>query len=678
MAGILCLFANAFRGKRLVLLDCLLVYALAAALIWPLFKLNYMANWASIESTFIADARMLKENLPHPGWQPYWYCGARWDYIYPPALRYGTALLSAVFPMGPARAYHLYTALMYCLGIAGVYLLARLGSGSRGAGWLGAAAIALVSPGYLFIREVRVDAAAGSYMPQRLNALLRYGEGPHLGALSMLGMVLGLSWVALRSRRPAALAAAGVAAALVVSHNFYGATALAMFFPLMVWAIWVTHQDRAVWLRAAGVAVLAYGLVAWWLTPSYIDLTVKNLRLVAEPGQTWCYALLAALIMVFAGLSWRILRGRPTWAYALFLAGCMVFIGLYVLGHYAFGFRVWGEPGRLIPELDLACVLTGAEVVRRIWGSAGARSAAIRWAVRGAVGAGVVAALSPATTYLRQAWEQYPKDRAPQRRIEYRLSEWMHQHLPDARAFVTGSIRYWYNAWFDGAQVDGGAEQGRQNYNIIGAGWEVQAGDNRDFSVLWLQAVGADVVIVPDETSSEIYHDFPFPRKFEGLRVLHDTGQGERIYEVPRRFPGLVRVVDRARAASLRPPSHNQDVDSLRAYADLVEQGPDVRPEWRREGLAAMRVTARVAAGQAVLVMETFDSCWRAYSAGRRLPIRADAMGFMLIDAPPGDHSIRLVFETPLENSIGRGVTLVALLAIAWLLHRSRQPRAHL
>ena len=141
-------------GKSAVFLDCLLIHVLAAALIWPWFTLDYMNNWASIESTFIADARMLKANLPHPGWQPYWCCGGRWDYLYPPALRYGTALLSAAFPIGPARAYHLYTALLYSLGIAGVYLLIRLGSPSRGAGWLGALAVALVSPCYLFVREV--------------------------------------------------------------------------------------------------------------------------------------------------------------------------------------------------------------------------------------------------------------------------------------------------------------------------------------------------------------------------------------------------------------------------------------------------------------------------------------------------------------------------------------------
>ena len=80
--------------KRAVWLDSFLLLLFSAALVWPLFRLEYLNNWPSIESTFIADARMLAARLPHPGWQPLWYCGTRFDYIYPPALRYGTALIS--------------------------------------------------------------------------------------------------------------------------------------------------------------------------------------------------------------------------------------------------------------------------------------------------------------------------------------------------------------------------------------------------------------------------------------------------------------------------------------------------------------------------------------------------------------------------------------------------------
>jgi hypothetical protein len=43
-------------------------------------------------------------------------------------------------------------------------------------------------------------------------------------------------------------------------------------------------------------------------------------------------------------------------------------------------------------------------------------------------------------------------------------------------------------------------------------------------------------------------------------------------------------------------------------------------------------------------------------------------MGFMLIDAPPGDQDIRLEFHTPLENRVGRLITLVTFLVLLTLL----------
>jgi hypothetical protein len=206
-----------FPYKRAgILLDCVLLFLLSAGMVKPLFQAKYLNLWGSIESTFIADARFLNEHGPHPRWQPLWYCGTRFDYIYPPALRYGTALLSNIWI--PAKAYHIYIAFFFCAGIAGVYLLIRLMSDSRGAAWLGAAGFALLSPSFLFIKEIRDDAFF--LAPLRLSALVRYGEGPHISALSILPFALVASFLALRRKQPAALAIAAALCALVVSTNF--------------------------------------------------------------------------------------------------------------------------------------------------------------------------------------------------------------------------------------------------------------------------------------------------------------------------------------------------------------------------------------------------------------------------------------------------------------------------
>src|SRR5581483_11842606 len=132
--------------RKEILLDFFLVFLFTAVLVRPYFKVKYTDKWASIESTFIADARFLAQHWPHPQWQPLWYGGTRFDYIYPPALRYGTALISKVVGFWPVKAYHFYTAFFYCIGIAGVYLLLRIGMKSRGWAWLGAVSTAMMSP----------------------------------------------------------------------------------------------------------------------------------------------------------------------------------------------------------------------------------------------------------------------------------------------------------------------------------------------------------------------------------------------------------------------------------------------------------------------------------------------------------------------------------------------------
>jgi hypothetical protein len=182
-----------------------------------------------------------------------------------------------------------------------------------------------------------------------------------------------------------------------------------------------------------------------------------------------------------------------------------------------------------------------------------------------------------------------------------------------------------------------------------------------------MQALGADAIIVHFKNSKEFYHDWTKPGKLAGhLPVIYDNGEGDVIYRVPRRFPDRARVVETARVQALASVLKNQD--ALRPYVAAVESGPN-SPAWvTREGPDAMRIRAAVREGESILVQETWDPSWRAYAAGRPLEIRKDPLGYMEIAAQPGDQEIRLVFELPLENLIGRIITLLSAVAVvAWI-----------
>jgi hypothetical protein len=653
------------RRRLSYFVDWLIIFLFVAVLIRPLFRAKYLDLWGSIESTFIADARFLKDNWPHPNWQPNWYCGTRTDYVYPPALRYGTAVISKAVPkVLPARAYHIYIAFFYCFGIAAVYLFARVGSNSRMAGWIAAAATALISPSFLFVPEIRIDSSW--QMPYRLNVLVRYGEGPHMTALAWIPLALLFSYRAMQQWRPVSLALAGVCSAIVVSNNFYGATSLAILFPILAWAVYITHLDLWLWVRAAAIACIAYGLTAFWLVPSYLQITLSNMRYVSSEGNLWSVWVALAVVIGFVLFSDHFARARRERAYMVFICGALVVFVMNVLGHHFLNFRVIGEPARLFPELDLVLILFSVEFLRRFW-----VGAMWRKAVAGIV---VAVALSTSYSYLQNSRKFFVSDPDPTDQVEYQMQDWMAQNMPQSRAFASGSVRFWYNAWRDLPHIGGGSEQGLLNPMVMPPQWEILLGEGFNLSLWWLQLFGADAILVNEPQSREHYHDFKFPLKFKGkLDIARDDGAGNIIYKVPRRYPSLARVVDRARADALPDIPGNGDEPSLTAWLDVIERGPEAPTQTQWHGTDALVVRAPVRDGQSVIVQVSFDSNWRAYVNGRRVPVRRNKLGFMTIDAPPGTEEIRLEFPTPFSNKVGRVVTLASLLLVGGLLLRGRR-----
>lgn len=648
--------------------DGLALYALTAILIWPLFSALYLARWGSIESTFMAHARFLIEHWPHPQWQPLWYSGTRFDYIYPPALPYGTAMLAMAFSIPVVQAYHLYIALVYCLAVPGLYLLVRLMSGSRPMAWGAAISSAVLSPSFFFLELIRRDASERFLPPQRLNALVFWGEGPHISALAVIVVALAAAYWAMTRRSLAALGAAAALCALAVSNNFYGGVALVLLYPLLLWSIWVTHQEHKVWLWAAAIPLLAYGLTAVWLVPSYLRETSANLITVGASGNPSHAALAAALGVVFLVVSYLYGRFRRDLTYQIFVSGGLLVFGVSVIGDEWLGLRVFGSAMRFVPELDIVLTLAWLEIWRQF-----ATRAAVRRPQQTRLwrGAGVVLALAPlgfSYPYLLNPWFLYAEDPHYQERVEYRLSKWMSENLPETRTYVEGSIRFWYNVWYDLPQLTGGSHQGTLNQNLAAVEWNLRSAEAGEWAKEWMLAFGVGATIVSDKTSQDAYPTLIDPYKFDGvLPVLLENGAGDVIYEVPRRFPARARVVEEAVVRELLPVSEGWYRDRLQAYVRAVEEGPDspVTLAWR--GPETMLLRALLQPGQMLLIQESYDPSWHAYLDETELEVREDVLGQMLVAAPPGQREILMQFELPLENLIGRIVTVLAVLVVLTL-----------
>ncbi len=157
-----------------------------------------------------------------------------------------------------------------------------------------------MSPTLLLFKNMRLD-AGNWHVPVRFGVLIRYGEGPHITALCLLPIALAFTWWALDAKRPRALALAAIFCAAVVSNNFYGATALAMFFPSPAVEFLRHPMEARVALSCGSDPLLAYGLTAFWLSPSYLRITLHNMQYVSEKGSSWSIAVAVATVCDLRG-----------------------------------------------------------------------------------------------------------------------------------------------------------------------------------------------------------------------------------------------------------------------------------------------------------------------------------------------------------------------------------------
>jgi hypothetical protein len=480
-----------------------------------------------------------------------------------------------------------------------------------------------------------------------------------------LPAALAACWFALRKRSSRALALASILCALVVANNFYGATALAILYPILVWSVWVTDADeknalRAILFRALAIPVLAWGLCAFWLTPSYLRITLLDLKWVSQPGNTAGRLVYVVSLLSFAAISWRVARRKPERFWIIFVAGATVALSVYVLGYHFFNLTVSGDAIRLAPELDLALILCAAEIFRILW---------LRPRLRPVLLVALAVAFLPSARYIRHAWSPFPKAAPLENVYQYKTADWVHQHLPRARVLPVGTVRFWFDAWSDNEQLDGGSMQGLENQIIPAATWQVLHGDRADLALLWLQAMGTDAIVVPDKQSLEPYRDYEHQEKFKGvLQPLFNDGQGTVVYPVPRVRPGIVRTVKANGIDSLTAILGGDDLAGLTKYVAAIET-PGQAGDLQWSGFDEARVHATTAAGESILVQETWDPAWRAFENGKAVPVRLEKiMGFMMLDVPPGNHDIQLRFETPLENRVGQvifGMTALFLIAFS-------------
>jgi hypothetical protein len=634
----------------------LMALAIFLANVWlnaPLFITGELPFRGSIEGGYVSMARFLSGHPDPWGWNPFPYCGLPTAFMYVPALPYLTALWIHLLPHAtPDSIYRTIVSLMTCLGPVTLFLFALYFTGSRRWSFAVALAYSLISPSYALFPAVEKDRGIVQ-LPWRIQVLAKYGEGPHNTGLTLLPLALLAVWRAAKGRGYPRILAAAVLLAAIPLTNWVAALGLAISSVLLLLAAWGEPEFRP-W-RALAAAGLAWLLACFWLTFSFVKTIAFN-----WPADSFAYQLQEKQVELLTGMlvGALVIRLAFRWLHGSFYF-CFVTIAAFAFGWIATAFYVYGldtipESRRYAIEFELFVAMALVEGLRLAMRSP---NSTVRLCAMGTGGVMLLVGAPQLWAYATQGWRPWLPS-PPDRTVEYRLAQWIAQHPPEGRVFASGGLRFRLDSWVDLAQVGGGFETGLRNRVPVDLAYRIRTGTRADETLMDLEALGAQYVVLHGPKSREYYRDFLRPERLADLPVVYRT-EDDTIFALPAR--PLAHLVN---------PDELPDADVLahpRAMARFVAAiqdpaRPALQVRWARTGV--LEVSGPVPAGQVVAVQVNADPGWRATQDGRAIAIAQDRLGFMVLDAAPAARAqIELRYRGTAEQRI-----MAVVCAAAWVL----------
>jgi hypothetical protein len=575
----------------------------------------------------------------------------------------------------PALAYHAVIAVTYSLGPVTLFWLALKLSNSIPYSFAAGIIYSLISPSTFLIPAVRHD-VGGFWNPRRLEALVQYGEGPHVTSMTLLPVALLLLIVAFERRRPIwwFLAALGLAA--VPLTNWLGAAALAM--AVVAWLLSRQHgQWWKNWVMAVAAGIYAYAIACSWIPPSTILNIRSHERYVRMPlsQEKWLYFLLALPALAILFWIFRRLRISEYLRFSiLFLFPTAV---ITLLAEWFSVFLV-PQPRRYHLEMEMALVLAVVFSAKLISDRLSNRTPKfVAYAL-------LVLCIYPALRY-RNFARHLNRPVQIRKTIEYREARWFDRNIMPHRVFAPGSVGFFLNVWTNTPQYAGGFDPGAINPVFPAVHYQVLSGDNArdkegEIAVLWLKAYGVDAVSVSGPKSQEVYKPFRNPAKFEGLLPELWRDGDDVIYEVPRRSRSLARVIRRADLPS-REPENGLDIDPVLPYVAALENPAYPLAEMAWQNNHSALISAPMRKSQILTVQISYQQGWHARVNGQPRRTYGDHLGQLAVEPEcEGPCTVEIYYDGGIEMRLARLISRSCVLfGLAWVFvdWRKRTLRRH-
>ncbi len=299
------------------------LFLLNVELCHELFRTEYLRFMGSIEGAFIGISRYTMVHWNDLTWFALWNDGTPFPTAYPPLLHIMVALVANLRGFSAPHAYHWVTALGYCLGPVALFALTLRLTGSRWAAFVAGLIYSSLSLSAWLVPGIARDLGS-PFFPWRLQALLYYGEGPHVSSMTLLTLALLFLDLAMAKRRAFYLFLAAVAFAATAATNWLGAFAIVLF--TVPYAL--AHLGSGGWkwrelARLARIAIAAYCLAMPFMPPSTIAVMRMNARTTGgDYSVAYNFALLwaPAILIVLAAIKLALRQWKPHLQFAILLA----------------------------------------------------------------------------------------------------------------------------------------------------------------------------------------------------------------------------------------------------------------------------------------------------------------------------------------------------------------------
>ncbi len=617
--------------------------------------IEYIGDMSSVAGGHIAIIRWAAAHLTDLSWFPLWYTGIPMQNAYQPGLPVLAGALSAGLGVSAAAAYQIVTTLAYILGPLALYWFVAAFSRSKWIAFVAALFYSLFSPAVLLVPEIAVHTGAASGA-RRLQTLVSFGEGPHMLALALIPVALLVLWRALEKPSAGRILLAALGTASVALANWIGAAG----FALAVLALLLAGSWKSVWktwLTAAGIGVLAYALASPWLPPSTIGVVFSTSPQYSDRFDAGIFHLIfsLAVLAAAAALWWLLRRSAPS---GFFRFACLfaILTGGVVVSYYGFQSALLPKAERYHLEFEMALAMLLAAVASLLWRrlrGAGARQVAVACA-------GIVCLVQLAN--YRSYAQNLDAGGDITRSIEYSVARWLENNRPGQRVHVTGSNRFWLNAFSEVPQLDGVSRHAVVNpaIGMVTYGIAFTEGDG-ERTAMWLRTYGVTSIVVSGPGGREVFREYRDPWKFEGvLPALWREGE-DAIYDVPQRSPSLARVILPEHVVS-RTPYNLEDTAPIEAYHEAIENEAYPVPDFRWESPHEAVAEAAMEPGQLLSVRIAHHPGWTATVDDREIPMRADGLGFIIAEPGcDGPCTVRLLYDGGTEMKVVRTLSGAAL-----------------